>query len=97
MQLFESLVGEERDSGIGDDAQDGGSEASVERLHAFFLGDPHKDVHDVAVPVYWGQETTHNVRSVLNANTKKPFSHRVPGAHISLAVTAILARTMSSG
>lgn len=58
MQLFESLVGEKRDPCVRDDAQDGGSEASVQRLHTFLLGDPHKDVHDVAVPVSGGGNKT---------------------------------------
>lgn len=51
MQLFESLICEKCDPCIWDDTQDGGSEASVKGLHTFLLGDPHKDVHDVAVPV----------------------------------------------
>lgn len=76
MQFFESLVGEERDPGIGDDAQDGGSEASVERLHAFLLGDPHKDVHDVAVPVL----EAGNVWSVSNANI--PFAQSAGSSHL---------------
>lgn len=50
MQLLEGLVGEEGDASVWDDPQDGGSEASVQRLHSFLLGDPDKDVHDVAVP-----------------------------------------------
>lgn len=58
VQLFESLVGEKCDPGVRDDTQDGGSEASVECLHTFLLGDPHKDVHDVAVPVSWGGNKT---------------------------------------
>lgn len=51
MQLLEGLVCEKCDPGIRDDTQDSGSEASVKGLHTFLLGDPHKDVHDVAVPV----------------------------------------------
>lgn len=51
VQLFEGLVGEKCDPCIWDDTQDSGSEASVEGLHTFLLGDPHKDMHDVAVPV----------------------------------------------
>lgn len=78
MQLFESLVGEERDPGIGDDPQDGRSEASVERLHAFLLGDPHEDVHDVAVPVLGAG----SVRSVSNANRKIPFAQSAVSSHL---------------
>lgn len=51
VQLLEGLVCEECDPCIRDDTQDSGSEASVKGLHTFLLGDPHKDVHDVAVPV----------------------------------------------
>jgi len=51
VQLLEGLVCEERDPGVRDDAHDGGGEASVEGPHALLLGDPHKHVHDVAVPV----------------------------------------------
>lgn len=51
VQLLEGLVCEKCDPCIWDDTQDSGSEASVEGLHTFLLGDPHKDVHDVAVPV----------------------------------------------
>lgn len=51
VQLLEGLVGEERDPRVRDDAHDGGGEAAVERPDSLLLGDPHKDVHDVAVPV----------------------------------------------
>lgn len=49
--FFEGFISEECDPCIWDDTQDGGSEASVQCLHTFFLGDPHKHVHDVTVPV----------------------------------------------
>ena len=51
VQLLEALVGEEGDACVGDDPQDGGDEAAVERPQALLLGDPHKHVQDVAVPV----------------------------------------------
>ena len=51
VKLFEGLICEKCDSCIWDDAQDRGSEASVKGLQTFLLGDPHKNMHDVAVPV----------------------------------------------
>lgn len=57
MQLFEGLIGKERDPCIWDNTQNGGGEASVKRPHTFFLGDPHKDVQDVTVPVAGNTQT----------------------------------------
>lgn len=51
VKLFEGLICEKRDSCIWDDTQDSGSEASVKGPHTFLLGDTHKNMHDVAVPV----------------------------------------------
>lgn len=57
MELFEGLICEKCDPCIWDDTQDSGGEASVKGLHTFLLGDPHKDMHDVAVPVRKKQKT----------------------------------------
>lgn len=51
MQLLEGLVCKEGDPCIWDNTQDCGSEASVKSPDAFLLRDPHKNMHDVAVPV----------------------------------------------
>lgn len=51
MQLLEGFVCEKGDPGVGDDPQDRGHEPPVKSLHAFLLGDPDKNMHDVAVPV----------------------------------------------
>lgn len=51
MKFLEGLISEECDAGVGDDAQNCRGKASVEGLKTFLLGNPHKDVHDVAVPV----------------------------------------------
>lgn len=108
MKLFEGLICEKRDSCIWDDTQDSGSEASVKGPHTFLLGDPHKNMHDVAVPVERQNKLAQNhLPSCLPARKDNkgtnPLS-RVQGtpwftlcAYISLAVTAILARTVSKG
>ena len=51
MHFLEGLVGEEADACVGHHAQDGGGEASVQRLQPLLPGDPSEHVHDVTVPV----------------------------------------------
>ena len=58
VQLFESFVREKCDPSIRDDPQNGGCKAPVKSLHTFFLGDPHKNMHDVAVPIQKRKEKT---------------------------------------
>ncbi len=50
MDFLERLVGEEAESGVRHDAEDGGSESSVERLQSFLTRDTDEHVHDVTVP-----------------------------------------------
>lgn len=50
VQLFEGFVCEKCDPRVRDDPQDGGHKPPVKSLHAFLLGDPYKNMHDVAVP-----------------------------------------------
>lgn len=57
VQFLESLICEECDACIWDNAQNSWSEASVKGLHTFFLGDSYEHMHDVAVP-----ESTQNIR-----------------------------------
>lgn len=50
MDLLQRLVGEEAEPGVRHNTQDGGGEASVQRLQPLFSGYPHKHVQNVAVP-----------------------------------------------
>lgn len=49
--FLQRLVGEEAEPSVRHNTQDGGGEASVQRLQALFSGYPHKHVQNVAVPV----------------------------------------------
>lgn len=78
VQLLQGLICEKCDPCIWDDTQDSGGEASVKRLHTFLLGDPHEDVHDVAVPV-WRKSVIINQymwyvwHLVIDVNCSGPF------------------------
>lgn len=51
VQFFEGFIREKRDPSVRDDPQNGGCEPPVKSLYTFLLGDPYKNMHDVAVPV----------------------------------------------
>ncbi len=50
MDFLERLVGEEAESCVRHDAEDGGSESSVERLQPLLTRDTDEHVQDVTVP-----------------------------------------------
>lgn len=58
VQLFEGFICEKGDPSVRDDPQDGGCKPPVKSLHTFLLGDPHKNMHDVAVPVQKHKQLT---------------------------------------
>lgn len=51
VDFLQRLVGEEAETSVRHNTQDGGGEASVERLQTLLSGYPHKHVENVAVPV----------------------------------------------
>lgn len=51
VDLLQCLVGEEAETSVRHNTQDGGGEASIQRLQPLFSGYPHKHMEDVAVPV----------------------------------------------
>lgn len=51
VDFLQRLVGEEAEPSVRHNTQDGGGEASIQRLQTLFSGYPHKHMQNVAVPV----------------------------------------------
>lgn len=58
VDFLERLVGEEAESCVRHDAEDGGSESSVERLQPLLTRDTDEHVQDVTVPDHQRHHTT---------------------------------------
>lgn len=69
VHFLQRLVGEEAEAGVGNHAQDGGGEASVERLQALLSRYPHKHVQNVTVPNTEGAHRSVKTLFLLKLNS----------------------------
>lgn len=97
VDFLQRLVGEEAETSVRHDTQDGGGEASIQRLQTLFSGYPHKHMQNVAIPVRKYRKLNFAFCAMRYLTVVSQWAAQSVNPHISFGVTAILARTMSRG